>query len=343
MSMVEVRTHQPVISRRATAVTVVVSVLIVAGAVRMMVPGTSSTDTVGTDQTSAEITTIRFTTVDSSELRSSIGSDRVTIVPTSMRMPAELDPTDEQQDVDVPSTDEVIVNTLPVNAGLAAFEMASGGATGFVVTIQSGRYVATTSAAVGTADVLELELPSGQKVTALVVSTSGPAAVLDLVSETLPTTPTRDAAVPEEGSSVVVGSADGEAVPAIVGSQDGEGLVELSSDSPLHESGPVYDMIGRLLGVCTHNAEDQPRLVPLGMLDAVVTEAADSNPSDASPSTSTVAPSTSVVTTTTTTSSTTTSTTTTTVPKSSTSTSTSAPATSSTAAPTSSAPATTIG
>jgi hypothetical protein len=173
-------------------------------------------------------------------------------------------------------------------------------------------------------DTVEVQMPSGGTANAVVIHGAGPIALLDLADSGTPPAPHGEP--PQAGDVVTVGSPDGE-VLATVGEDNEEGYRRLTSEHPLHESGPVYDADGVVVGICTR-AQESAWLVPVLLLDDLAAQQPDTPPLTST--------STSVATSTTSTSTTSTPTT---VPSTTVTTSTAAPTT--TRPPTTTTPPTT--
>lgn len=319
---------QPAMSRKATVATVAVGVLLVAGAVRMMVPSSSG----------------RTTT--------SAADSGLSIVTTAIQ---EVPPAGSEPDPTAPATNQPTSTAAPtfsslrftttlvshVTSGTPTTGVATGGVTEFTmlgtatptyaVVLNDGRYLATSAVAVSGMDTVEVQMPSGGTAEAVVIHQSGPIALLDLAGASAP--PVSHGEPPEAGEVVTVGSPDGE-VLATVGEDNEQGYRRLSSDQPLHESGPVYDADRVVVGICTRS-HDTAWLVPVLLLDDLAAQQPGTPPVSST--------STSVATSTT--SSTSTTSTSTSAPSSTATTTTVAPSTTkappTTTAPTTAAPRTT--
>jgi hypothetical protein len=195
--------------------------------------------------------------------------------------------------------------------------------TTYAVVLESGRYLATTATAVDGLDLVDVHLPSGDTIEATVLRSDGPIVLLDMSG--VNAAPSPHGEPPDLGDFVVVGAPDGDA-PATVGEPNDHGFSLLVSDLPLHDSGPVYDGEGTLVGICTHGADARNWLVPVGMLDQMAADQGEVALTDSS--TSAAPASSTAVATTTSSVSTTVATTTSVVTTSSAPTSTSAPKTS---------------
>lgn len=315
------------ISRKATAATVAVGVLLVAGAVRLMIPA-SGASTGATDVAGLTIVTS--------------GVGRVTTVAASGATPAPTASDTVQPQVSaVPTFESVRITTTlatPTSASSPGpgpepsleLTMLQTEVPTYAVVLTTGRYLATSASAVDGMDTVRVQMPSGDMADAQVIHADGPIALLDLTSQTAAAGP--HAAPPDQGATVTV-SAPGGPVPATVGEGNEHGYRQLISDQPLHESGPVFDDEGAVVGICTR-MHDAAWLVPVLLLDELAAQQPEdpvttSVPTSTTPETSTsVPPSTSTTSTTsTTTSSTSTSTTSTTSTTTSTTPTTAPPAT----------------
>jgi hypothetical protein len=326
---------QPAMSRKATVATVAVGVLLVAGAVRMMVPSSNA-------RTSNSIPTSGLSIVTTA-------IEEITTPPSA---PAPTEPATAAPGVTpAPTFSSLRATTTlishvttggpaPTIGAVAEFTMAGAATPTYAVVLDTGRFLATSAAAVSGMDSVEVQMPSGDTAHAVVIHNAGPIALLDLAEPGAPPAPHGEP--PEEGQVVTVGTPDGD-VPATVGEDNADGYRRLLSEHPLHESGPVYDAEGVVVGICTR-AADAAWLVPVLMLDDLAAQQPDTPPVT---STSTSVPTSTTSSTAVTTSTTTTSTTATTTtvvssstkpPATTTPSTTAAPR--STAAPTTSVPAT---
>jgi hypothetical protein len=307
---VQVVAHpQPAMSRKATVVTVAVGVLLVAGAVRMMVPSSSAR----TSNSAAESGLSIVTTI--AELPTTGGAPAPT-GPPSTESAGTTGPTFTSLRATttvVPHMTSGGPNTGVTTAEVAEFTMVGAETPTYAVVLHSGRYLATSAVAVSGMDTVEVQMPSGSTANALVIHNAGPIALLDLVESGAPPAPHGEP--PEAGDVVTVGSPDG-GVTATVGEDNPDGYRLLTSEHPLHESGPVYDAAGVVVGICTRTQEaawlvpvlllddlaaQQPGTPPLTSTSTTVATSTTSSstststttlPPSSTPTTSTVAPST---------------------------------------------------
>lgn len=255
------------ISRKATVATVAVGVLLVAGAVRMMVPsadGRSSTSAVSSGL-SLVTTAIEEVTTAPSEPRETVPAAEPGVTPaptfTSLRATTTL------------VTHVTTGGPNPTATQLAEFTMLGTATPTYAVVLNTGRYLATSAAAVSGMDTVEVQMPSGQVAQAVVIHADGPIALLDLADSSA--TPAPHGEPPAAGEVVTVGSPDGD-VQATVGEDNAEGYRQLTSDEPLHESGPVY-ADGVVVGICTRS-HDIAWLVPMLLLDDLAAQQPETPP-----------------------------------------------------------------
>ncbi len=268
---------QPAISRRATVATVAAGVLLVVGAVRLMAPSSSSSST-------ADGVTVL-----------TVGA---TALSTTVSEQATAQPTDAPRASITASATFLATTTLVVHVTAATpvpvelDDLTVGDdPTIYAVVLADGRFLATTASAVDGLDAVDVHLPTGDTVTATIVRADGPIVLLDLSGASTPPAPHGD--TPDAGEVVMVGTPAGEA-RAMVGDPNDDGFPQLVSDLPLHDSGPVYDGDGTLVGICTHGTDELNWLVPVAMLDQMaadhdvdepVTEASTDAPTTSSPTT----------------------------------------------------------
>jgi hypothetical protein len=251
---------QPAMSRKATVVTVAVGVLLVAGAVRMIVPSSS-----GRTSTSAADTGLSFVTTAIQEVPTA-GTEPDPTVATTERPTGTTAPTFTSLRATTTLGANVTSGGPSVSAGsteVPEFTMVGTAMPTYAVVLDTGRYLATSSVAVNGMDTVDVLMPSGDTAQAVVIHHAGPIALLDLAESSAP--PAAHGEPPEAGDVVTVGSPDGE-VPATVGEDNEDGYRRLTSEHPLHESGPVYDADGVVVGICTRS-QDTAWLVPVLMLD----------------------------------------------------------------------------
>jgi hypothetical protein len=284
--------------------TVAVGVLLVAGAVRMMVPSSSARTT-----TSAAGSGLSIVTTIAGVPTSGTTGDAP--APTAAPSTASAGtPVPAFTTLRATTTLAVPVTSGGPNTGTATAEVAELAMLGtetptYAVVLQSGRYLATSAVAVSGMDTVEVQMPSGSTANAVVIHNAGPIALLDLAESSAP--PASHGEPPAVGDVVIVGSPDG-GVTATVGDDNEHGYRRLTSEHPLHESGPVYDADGVVVGICTR-AQDSAWLVPVLLLDDLAaqqpgtppltstsTSLATSTTSTSTTSTSTSVPSTAVTT-----------------------------------------------
>jgi hypothetical protein len=296
---------QPAMSRKATVVTVAVGVLLVAGAVRMIVPSSSGRTSTSAADTGLSIVTTAIQPVPTA------GSEPDPTVPTTERPAGTTAPTFTSLRATTTLVAHVTSGGPSVSTGInevAEFTMVGTATPTYAVVLDTGRYLATSAVALNGMDTVEVLMPSGDTAQAVVIHHAGPIALLDLAGSSAP--PASHGEPPAAGDVVTVGSPDGE-VPATVGEDNEDGYRRLTSDHPLHDSGPVYDSEGIVVGICTRS-QDTAWLVPVLMLDDLAAQqpgtppstststsvATSTTSSSSTTSTSTSAPSSTVTTTT---------------------------------------------
>jgi hypothetical protein len=287
---------QPSLSRKATVATVAVGVLLVAGAVRLMTPGTGAGPVAegGTTLTFAATSVLAGAT----SLAASTDGPKVSDPSGGQRAPLTVGST-----LRVTTTVVEHITTgrvTPESVDLSHIGTLGDDTAAYALVLDTGRYLATTAAALGGLDSVDVHLPSGEIAPAKVVSTDGAIALLDLGGASATSAP--HGTTPEPGSTVTVGGPDGGAL-AVVGTTNEAGYPELTSGQPLHESGPVYDGDQVLIGLCTHDDVGRAWMLPVATLD----EMAAAQPQDETPTpvTASTAPVSSVSSTSTTSTSTT--------------------------------------
>jgi len=165
----------PAMSRKATVATVAVGVLLVAGAVRMMVPSGG-----GRTTTSADVSGLSFVTTAIEEVTTAPTEPDPT-VPASTAIAATPAPTFTSLRATTTLVSHVTTGGHGETGGeVAEYTMVGTATPTYAVVLNTGRYLATSAAAVSGMDTVEVQMPSGDTAHAVVIHNAGPIALLDL-------------------------------------------------------------------------------------------------------------------------------------------------------------------
>lgn len=263
-----------VMSRGLAAGAAVLSLLLVAGLTRLMLPGDAADEIQVVAERAEQRAPAVIGTLPTTTLRRiTTSAAPATVAPTVTDAPVDTNPDPSADTAPVTTTIPGTITQAPpeVSTTVVAPQTALVGDVGsdpsMAVEVQPGTLYVTTSAAVGTSRTTPVQLASGETLQAdvLMVDEDAGIAVLLVASETTPATeatlPPRTDDEPAVGDAVTVLGASTDDLAAAVldeapsSSGDMALVVETDPGIEVGEGAPVLDDEGNLLGLCTSSGE----------------------------------------------------------------------------------------